>query len=355
MARKSSAMEKYLEASAFYLKEMETIGRSKITIRNYARSIELFRAFWEEAHAESHAALEDPGITDVQEWRDEMLRQGLKTTTVHQYMTELRIMFSFLCDETLGENRFYTTNPVSPRLIPDTKKETSRPYRQILTDDQAAKLWRNNRVGGPLYKWERNYAIIIFLLSTAIRSDELRSLKICDLDFENEEIVVESGKGQKYRAIDFPKIAQTATLLYIDSPHFPEGLTKNDLLFGADSSNFGGFRHEKTWKKGTSRWLERLVERHVREVTGVEGVSPHDLRHVGARLDLNNGMSLSELQAKLGHTNPKITQIYSGRLQPGKRRLKAKQVYAERDIQANRNEARIAISGGNTGGLFYGE
>jgi len=46
------------------------------------------------------------------------------------------------------------------------------------------------------------------------------------------------------------------------------------------------------------------VESHVRAVTGVPDIRSHDLRHVGARIDLNAGMKQEELQSKLGHTKP---------------------------------------------------
>ena len=87
--------------------------------------------------------------------------------------------------------------------------------------------------------------------------------------------------------------------------------------------------------------ISSLVERHVRTVTGVEGVTSHDLRHVGARLDLNNGMRLEELQAKLGHSSYDTTQIYSGRLTARRGQQKAREVFAERERQAEKNAARL--------------
>ena len=80
-----------------------------------------------------------------------------------------------------------------------------------------------------------------------------------------------------------------------------------------------------------------MVERHVYAITGVHSVRTHDLRHVGARLDLNNGMTFEELQAKLGHANFGTTQRYSGKLVHRRRRQSARLVYDERARQATRN------------------
>ena len=87
-----------------------------------------------------------------------------------------------------------------------------------------------------------------------------------------------------------------------------------------------------------------MVESHVFAVTGVHNIRSHDLRHVGARLDLNSGMDHYALQSKLGHANPQTTQIYSGKLMARVGRSSAKEVIAERDYQAQRNLARLAAA-----------
>ena len=67
---------------------------------------------------------------------------------------------------------------------------------------------------------------------------------------------------------------------------------------------------------------------------------------MGARLDLNNGMSVEELQAKLGHESVHTTQIYSGKLVSRRARAKAAAVYEERRVQAARNANAIVAMGG---------
>ena len=202
-------------------------------------------------------------------------------------------------------------------------------------------LWRNNPPKGlraPQY-WARNYAIVVLLLATEIRNAELLSLRLCDLDFVHSELTVVSGKGGKFRVIDFPLIAQTAIRLYLNWPGRPKTLTNQDYLFGTQGVKGEAVRNGQPdfWKRGTSQWLSAVVERHVYAITGVHGVRTHDLRHVGARLDLNNGMTFEELQAKLGHANFGTTQRYSGKLVHRRRRQSARLVYDERARQAARN------------------
>ena len=69
------------------------------------------------------------------------------------------------------------------------------------------------------------------------------------------------------------------------------------------------------------------------------------MRHVGARLDLNSGMSFEELQAKLGDESVATTQIYSGKLTSRKNRRLTKIVQEEKERQAQRNVLRLEESG----------
>lgn len=341
MARTSPALKKYEEATAAYLHNLEHTGAAPLTVRNYASRLANFLAFWSRKNEVSHSAISDPSYTDVQAWRDDLLDQGCKLSTVRQYLKELNMFFTWASDPSLGASRWYEASPVSPRLIPDTRKLEARPYDQILTDEQVMLLWRNNPPKGlraPQY-WARNYAIVVLLLATEIRNAELLSLRLCDLDFVHSELTVVSGKGGKFRVIDFPLIAQTAIRLYLNWPGRPKTLTNQDYLFGTQGVKGEAVRNGQPdfWKRGTPQWLSAVVERHVYAITRVHGVRTHDLRHVGARLDLNNGMTFEELQAKLGHANFGTTQRYSGKLVHRRRRQSARLVYDERARQAARN------------------
>ena len=144
MSRTSTAMQKYLDATTYYLKNLEATGAAPSTVHNYAKRLESFRRFWEEENQRDHSIQGDPGFTDVQAWRDRLIDTGCKPTTVRQYLKELGMFFSAVSDETLGPHRFYEYNPISKRLIPDTRKLERRPYDLILTDEQVMLLWRNN-------------------------------------------------------------------------------------------------------------------------------------------------------------------------------------------------------------------
>lgn len=345
MAPPIKAEKKFMEAYCAYRSNMIAIGRSQKTIDNIDNVMKLFTGFMlEDRNKWDHEA----SFTDIQAWRDSLIATGRKPSTVKQYLVLLHGFYEYASSPQLGEYRFFESNPVAKYLSPDTRQADARPYDQILTDEQAALLWRNNRPkmrGTP--DWERNYAITVLFLSTEIRNCELLALTPNDLDWENEELTVEHGKGNKYRVVDFPPIAQTAVRLYLNSGIRPSYAKDTDPLFGTCAEKKQSSRNFKaeTWHAGSRQWLTEVVRRHVRRVTGVDNVRSHDLRHVGARLDLNSGMPLEELQAKLGHEDMSTTQVYSGKLTTRKKRRQTVLVQEEKERQANRNMRYLEMQG----------
>lgn len=341
--RKQKPLERFDAAVDMYMDSVIASSPSPETLRAYSKHLRLFRDFW--TSNGTVAPRRDPSIDDAKAWRDTMLANGKTKNTVRQYMASLHRLFDFVSDEELPEKeRLYQYNPFPSRIMPSDKKKESRPYEIPLTDEQIAILLVNVCPDKHVRNvWPRNYAIIILLLTTALRNSELRALTPADLDFEHAEIVVEHGKGDKFRAVDFPAIAQSAVKLYMASKIRSDELSDTDPLFGtympSKSAEIG---NELGWREISRSGLSDIVREHVRIVTGVDGVRTHAMRHICARVDLNGGMRLEELQAKLGHSEIQTTQIYSGRLMARRQRMSVEALLTARDEQAQENEKLLA-------------
>lgn len=327
-----TCLEKYQTATKIYLSNLQSTGVSATTITNYQRRLTAFYRFWS-----SSSPTTDPTTTDFRNWRDAMIEDGLKTTSIKQYLSELRYFYDFCCDEELGEEKIYSRNPVLKRIIPKVK---AKPYEELLNPSQVASLFvnqcRSHRRGD---LWPRNYAIVVLLLTTGIRNSELLNLDLADCHFDYGEIIIRNGKGDKYRVIDFPDIAQSAIKLYLSSAIRPQTAKESEPLFGTTAEQKkGGKAKGGSWHRGTSQWLSSVVERHVAAVTGIHNIRTHDLRHICARIDLTSGVGMALLQGKLGHSNPNTTQIYSGRLTASRQMTDTSSVLKERDKQAEYNE-----------------
>lgn len=337
-------VKKYNEAREFHISELKANGRSPKSIETRERTTRQFIEFFQKLH-EGEEEVNSPRYADFQAWRDYLVETGISTSSLELYMKEVQRFFKSVSDEELGDMQFYEKNPLPSRVIPSAKKEQAKPYQQILEDEQVAMLWKNEpvrKLGVSTSIWPKSYAIVVLLLATEIRNSELLDLKLSDVDFEYGEIQIWAGKGNKYRCVDCPEIALTAIQLYLQSGLRPEGLSDDDYLFGTTKTKvFGGDDDSAEWHRGSRQWLHKLVSNHIKNVTGVEFVGTHDLRHIGARVDLHNGMRAEELQSKLGHAELRTTQIYSGKLGTQRKRVTASGVYLERDIQTARNKMML--------------
>lgn len=336
----SEVLAKYDKATEFYISEVRGKGASARTVENYEGRINNFRSFFIRLH-EGDDEVKDPWYPDFQAWRDYLVEKEYTARSIERIMSDVRNFFGVCSDPELGDMAFYERNPFPSRLIPSAsaQKDRARPYNELLSDADIVRLW------DPVYKiskrtekaWERNYAIVVLLLTTGIRNKELLDLTLADVDFEYNEIQVKKGKGNKYRCIEVPELAMAAIKRYLNGGGRPDWVPADSPLFGTQrAKEKGAPANDATlWNRGSKEWLSQVVRRHVKSVTGVDGIRTHDLRHVGARLDLNSGVSLWELQAKLGHASVGMTQHYAGKLQTRRRRESAKKVVAERDAAVN--------------------
>lgn len=323
------AIEKFDRAVAAYLRNATFTGKSPVTVDNYRFRLARFREEWTAAHAGAPA--HDPDYADILAYRDKLLEDGIAASTVKQYLVELRAFFAAFSRPLLVPGLSYPENPVEPSFAPRTKK---RPYDQILNDEQITALLSSAKPDGAWGKnWPRNYAMLALMLSTELRSEEIRSLTLEDLDFADEIITVAHGKGDKFREVDFPLFARSAVELYLQSGIRPAALPDSAPLFGVGEN----------WKIGTRQWLHGVTTRIVKQATGVDDVGPHDLRHIGARLKLNAGATMEEMQAELGHSQITTTKIYTGRLQSRRGRQGAKTVLARMEQIGQTNQLQAEL------------
>lgn len=312
-------LEKYDAAVERYMEDARIGGKSSTTLTNYGNRLRFFRDFWLARH--NGEPKTDPTPYDMRAWVQN-LSMTRKQTTIAQYVTELRQFFTYCTDESISGEKLYEANPVYKRLSPKVSK---KPYDAILTPGQIAQVydWVPKSVRDIQCR-----AVLYTLLDTGIRSAELVSLREKDVDFDNMEIVVECGKGEKFRTVDMHESTALAIKAYLKSGYRPKGARKTDILF---SSFCDGIKTQS----GQS-FTSYLVESKIREITGEKDVRAHDLRHVSARMALCSGMPLERLQGRLGHSSIVTTQIYSGALTATKQITQMQEAFDARNAAAER-------------------
>jgi len=143
---------------------------------------------------------------------------------------------------------------------------------------------------------DRDLVILYILFYLGLRNNELRLLRIEDIDFESFNIKVVQGKGKKDRYIPIPKQLIPILQTWIGDKETGWVITGRQ-------------------KQGT------ISNRHIRRIiteiaynSGIrkpEEVHPHTLRHSYATFIINNGGNIEEVKELLGHSNISTTQVYT--------------------------------------------
>ena len=178
------------------------------------------------------------------------------------------------------------------------------------------------------FRTSRDLSIAALMLFCGLRSREVLSLRLKEMNLLQEEIRV-SGKGQRDRVLPVATYVRRALSSYLA---LERPFTRHDLLFVTLKGPHRGCPM-------TALGLRELFRYH-RKRCGVERANPHRLRHTFAVDMVREGMSLPILMRLMGHAHIEMTMRYVN--------LSAEDVRVEFERAMRRVTGRSLESNGNT-------
>jgi integron integrase len=180
------------------------------------------------------------------------------------------------------------------------------------------------------------------LYGTGLRLMECLRLRVQDIDFERNQILVRAGKGQKDRvtmlpaSLKEPLRKQIATALALHRQDLAEGYGETILPFALDRK-YPAASKEPRWqfvfpashrsidpRSGKERrhhldptTLQKAVRQAVQKAGITKPASCHTFRHSFATHLLEAGYDIRTIQELLGHANVETTMIYTHVIQKG--------------------------------------
>ncbi len=151
----------------------------------------------------------------------------------------------------------------------------------------------------------RDRALLTTLYATAMRRAELSWLNRADIQDGRAAQGLVTGKGEKERMVFFDDEALSAIRAYLEA----RGDSHRPLFLRHDDGRGAPGPRGEHWRLSPqSVWGVVKTYGHL---AGIE-VTTHHLRHLKARVMLNAGAQLSEVQDILGHASPETTKkIYA--------------------------------------------
>lgn len=252
------------------------------TITSYSNDINQFFLFLSEEYKIT-SELSEVNFQIVRSWIASLLEQGVTPRSVNRKISTLKTYFKFLIREGVIQE-----SPMLKVVAPKSKKRLPL----FVEEDQIESLLNGVEFDDG-FIGERDKLIIELFYVTGIRLSELMSIKISDLNFDNNLVKV-LGKRNKERLIPL------STRIVKELQFFIENYKIDNYLF----TNLGG-------TKVYTKLVYRVVNKYIGKISSINKKSPHILRHTFATHMLNNGADINAIKELLGHANLSATQVYT--------------------------------------------
>ncbi len=194
-------------------------------------------------------------------------------------------------------------------LIGAPRKEQTLP--EYLAADETTRLLDAPDVATPAGR--RDHAILELFYASGLRLSELVDLDLEDVNLSSR-IVRVRGKGGKERLVPFNRPAAEAIRTMIQDTTSRQPVASRSAKVNAAARH--GRRRQALFLnlrggRLTTRSVDRIVRKHVRDAAIARGISPHALRHTFATHLLQAGADLRAIQDLLGHARLSTTQRYT--------------------------------------------
>lgn len=233
---------------------------------------------------------QDISYENLQEYLYQLSKKKMSERSQARGISSIKTFFKFLLEEEYRED-----NPAAlletPKLglyLPDTLsiEDVDKIIDSIDTDTDIG---------------IRNHCILEVLYGCGLRVSELVNLKISNINFKENYLLVE-GKGDKTRLVPLATTTAGYILNYIKTVRSQANISKKsqDILFLNNRGN------------RMSRVIVFIIIKDLAQKAGInKNISPHTFRHSFATHLLQNGADLRFIQEMLGHSSITTTQIYT--------------------------------------------
>jgi integron integrase len=298
-----------------FLEEVrETLRSQRYAYRTEQSYMEWVRRFLLFVRPAQRASLDRQSLEDYLNYLS--LERRVAASTQNQALNAILFVFRHVLKEGVGTLEDVHRAPTSRRLP------------VVLSKQEVASLFALMRGVGRL--------ISQLLYGSGLRVAECVALRVKDIDFGNNYVVVREGKGGKDRIVPLP-----VTLVEPLKAHLNDvrGLWERDCALGhegvfmpgalsvkypAAGKEWGWFwvfpsenQSVDPWSKKLKRQhmhegsIQQLVKRSAKRAGLVKTVTPHTLRHSFATHLLEAGYDIRVVQELLGHSDVSTTMIYT--------------------------------------------
>lgn len=230
------------------------------------------------------------------------LRSSLKPATINRRLTPLRLLF-----QRLHRYRLIAINPME---FIKSAKVSAVSETVYLSRAEARRL--EDTCAGQTVRDLRDRALLVFMLSTGVRSAEALGVRVEDIStIDGHTVAWVLGKGGARERVKIAPRVQKLLRVYLDAAQIAEGvlfrrvrrvrseptIAHSPIIYRAyEPLSYAGLKFILR-----SRFAAAELSNHL---------SPHSLRHSFITLAIRGGATLAQVQAAARHADPRTTMRY---------------------------------------------
>jgi integrase/recombinase XerC len=258
---------------------------SKHTITAYKTDLKYFLNYCNDQF--DIVSLTKVNYSIIRSWIVLLVSEKVTNKTINRKISSLKTFYKFLL-----KIKQIKENPLQKHKALKTPKRINVPFNNKEIED-VIKFFDNKTDFISI----RNKLIVELLYSTGMRRNELITLRIKDVDLEQNNIKV-LGKREKERYIPLLNSVKRTLEEYIILRN--QYSVENNYLFIT-----------KKEKKLYGTLVYRVINNYFSSVSSKVKKSPHILRHAFATHLINEGADLNAVKELLGHASLASTQVYT--------------------------------------------
>src|SRR5690625_905895 len=266
-----------------FLSTVKARNRSEDTIKFYRQNLTRVRDVFEEQGLSSRL---DRITSDMIERNFIVYSMDVRGNAYGSVALRLRALRAFM--NWLEQRGTISDNPMKQIVISKVDTEIQTYSREQLRD-----LFRQPDL--ETFVGYRDYAILTVLLETGARLRELVDIRVDDVKFSDNQIVL-NGKTNEFRRVPIQRRTIHVLKRYLKA----RGRSPVDSLFITQDD-------DKMSRKGVQDRLSKYGR--MAEIDNVRN-SPHTFRHTFAKMSVQNGANIFELQKILGHKTLDMVRVY---------------------------------------------
>jgi integrase/recombinase XerD len=275
------------EVATFAASMSSERGWSDATIEGCRRTVDCFFV-WLDARGVDLASI---GITTIDQAISRYHARGYSRSTIHLYAQQLRTFFRF------AEQQGWCRSGLADGIMPP-RRYPGESIPKGLNRDEVIRLLATTDGDRPFDIRAR--AILMLLITYGLRAGEVSSLRLDDIDWEQEMLRVRCPKPGRTHLYPLSRSVGQAILRYLREVRPVQSERKLFLTLKAPI---------KPLSRGVVKGIVCVRLDHL-GVTGKRR-GPHALRHAAAQHLLDCGLSMKAIGDYLGHRSVAATSVYA--------------------------------------------